>query len=85
MVLEKALRLVHQAPSTSGRAGSRNGIVTYFLQKSHTYSSKAIPIPARPHLLIVPLSMSLWPFSFKPSQCVSLKWVTDLAFSLFAS
>ena len=48
-------------------------IVTHFLQRphpfqqGHTYPNKATPTLTKPHLLTVPLNMSLWwPFSFKP-------------------
>ena len=35
----------------------------------HTSSNNATPTSARPHLLILPLPMSLWkPFSFEPPQ-----------------
>jgi hypothetical protein len=33
--------------------GSPSPTVTHFLQQGHTYSSKATPIPKRPHFLIV--------------------------------
>jgi hypothetical protein len=43
----------------------------------HTSFSKATPTPTRPHLLIVPLPMSLWgPFSFRSPQDPSQK--TDI-------
>jgi hypothetical protein len=69
MVLEKLLRVLHLdlEGSSSNSLGSRKRMETSkpnpsdtlpptrprLLQQGHTYSNKATPTPARPHLLVL--------------------------------
>jgi hypothetical protein len=76
MVLEGQLRVLHLDLQATQRENNPRLDLTVWNPKVHTQwytsSNKASPTPIRPHLLIMPLLMSLWgPFSFRPLQMLT--------------